>query len=289
MVILMQKISIVCSKSSYQNLINIPIISHFENFVEVLFVENLETIHNNFSSAKIDTLLVGDLGHRSFFHELYSLFEQCRLIYIPFIVYEGNKDFLCKLDNSDKSKIFVYFEWHYTNYAKNVSDLFKTGSFGSSGLNRIHLWLHKNYCQLILSRTNLFKLVDLVNFVSVANVKRYLLMQSSLVNNYIQLHCLHTDDSTTLISNFVSDSQIDNYFSLSMIGSDGAIYADDHYNSHLAVSNNNSSFVIQSPFHEYNLSDIFIELLSFSNANNSHIFPLIELPSLEDNLFALKI
>lgn len=289
MVTLMQNISIVCSKNSYQNLINIPIISHFENFVEVLFFENLGTFQNKFSSAEIDTLLVGDLGPRSFSHELYSLFEKYRIIFVPFVFYENNKNFICKLDNSNKSKIFVYFEWHYTNYAKNVSNLFKTGSFGNSGLNRIHLWLHKNYCQLISSRTNLFKLVDLVNFVSVANVKRYLLMQSSLVNNYIQLHCLHTDNSTTLISNFVSDSQIDNYFSLSMIGSDGAIYADDHYNSHLAVSNGNSSFVVQSPFHEYNLSDVFIELLSFSNENNSHIFPLIDLPSLEDNLLALKI
>ena len=284
----MRNFYILSFRKNFQNISKILNLYHPNKFGQTCFVQNLDSIKKDLPNFESQVLFVGDVIQEPAFSDPFLL-EKFSLIFIPFSIYEKEKDVLLSLNDEIKNNIHIYLEWRYTSYLKNTLDLLSTGNFGHCGINRLHIWLNKTYCSSVVSESNTFRLVDIANSISLSKVRSFLVMESKMEKNFLQMHCLHEDRSTSLISNFVSDSQYSNYFSLTIIGSDGAIYADDHQNIHLVSNNHGSSFEVQSPFNEYDLRDVFNDLSLFPNNFDSRMIPLIDLPDLEKSLSSQRI
>ena len=284
----MHNFYILSSIKNFQNISKILPLYHPNKFGQIYFIQSLNSIKKDLPNFKSEVLFLGDVIREPVFNDPYLL-GNFSLIFIPFSIYEKEKDVLLGLNDEIKNNIHVYLEWRYTCYLKNTLDLLRTGNFGHCGINRLHIWMNKSYCSSVVSEPNIYRLIDIANSISISKARSFLVMKSKIEKNFLQIHCLHEDHSTSLISNFVSDSQYSNYFSLTIVGSDGAIYADDHQNIHLVSTNYGSNFEVQSPFNEYDLLDVFNDLSLFPNNTGSRIIPLINLPNLEKSFLAKEL
>lgn len=120
---------------------------------------------------------------------------------------------------------------HQWRYAPNVIPLQESrllGQLGEPGLLRIHHWLAAETCPTSLA----FHQVDLSHwFFSGKPSSRYCHSGS----DYLQLHLGYPDSGMTLIDIATNRAGSNDYYSMHLIGSHGAAYADDHENSHLLL------------------------------------------------------
>lgn len=120
---------------------------------------------------------------------------------------------------------------HQWRYAPNVIPLQESrlrGQLGEPGLLRIHHWLTAETCPASLA----FHQVDLSHwFFSGKPSSRY----SHSRSDYLQLHLGYPDSGMSLIDIATNRAGSNDYYSMHLIGSHGAAYADDHENSHLLL------------------------------------------------------
>lgn len=135
---------------------------------------------------------------------------------------------------------------------QTVKQVLDTGKLGAPGLLRIHRWepaLRDDEGQgrgsaadgVDCSFAHLLRDIDLANWLfgelptSIFAVSRRLAATSSQRPDYVQLHLGFHGGGMALLD-FTSGLPMDDaYFSLSLIGSSGATYADDHHNMQLLM------------------------------------------------------
>ena len=122
----------------------------------------------------------------------------------------------------------------------SVNSSHDSGKLGVPGLLRTHLWVTDDLPAEQLSPD----LVDLALcfFGTGAQIVHCLRRP-----NYLQLHLGFSGDAMALIDIATRRPGADMYFSMHLIGSDGAIYADDHRNAQLLFAGDGTRALIHQP------------------------------------------
>jgi predicted dehydrogenase len=109
------------------------------------------------------------------------------------------------------------------------------GELGEPGLLRVHRWVDDRGGEL---NQLLVREIDLANFLfgrppeTVYAVAR----ENGESPRFVQVHLGFTDGGMAMIDISTCLPEGDNYYSLSLIGTDGSVYADDHHNMQLLYS-----------------------------------------------------
>jgi predicted dehydrogenase len=130
---------------------------------------------------------------------------------------------------------------------QSVKEQLDTGTLGEPGLLRIHSWESADPADPI-QQTPCVREIDLACWLfRQSPTQVYAVASSSEVlpetNDYTQVHLGFANGGMSLIDKCRSLPAGDSYFSLSMIGSTGAAYADDHRNMQLSFRGGRPSAV----------------------------------------------
>ena len=119
-------------------------------------------------------------------------------------------------------------EWRFAPNVIPVQESRSRGQLGEPGLLRIHHWLTAEACPATLA----FHQVDLAHwFFSSPPSSHYF----HTGHNYLQVHLGYPESGMALIDLATDRPGNADYYSMHLIGSDGAAYADDHENNHLLL------------------------------------------------------
>ncbi len=117
-------------------------------------------------------------------------------------------------------------EWRFLPNILPVHECREAGKLGDSGLLRIHHWLPGEMSM----RQAAFPQVDLVlSFFGTTAEVSHLLTRP----DYLQIHLGFPGDGMAMIDIATNRLGLEPYYSMHLIGSDGAAYADDHRNAQL--------------------------------------------------------
>lgn len=119
-------------------------------------------------------------------------------------------------------------EWRFAPNIIPVQESRSCGQLGEPGLLRIHQWTQRQACPATLA----FHQVDLSNWFFPGQPSSH---YSNINPDYLQLHLGYPDSGMALIDIATSRPGQNDYYSMHLIGSQGAAYADDHENSHLLL------------------------------------------------------
>ena len=123
---------------------------------------------------------------------------------------------------------------HPWRYAPNIVPLQESrlrGLLGEPGLLRIHHWLAAEDCPSSLA----FHQVDLSHWFFSGHPTSCYTYSGP---DYLQLHLGYPDSGMSLIDIATNRNGSNDYYSMHLIGSHGAGYADDHANGHLLLNEN---------------------------------------------------
>ena len=145
--------------------------------------------------------------------------------------------------------------------ARAVKDAVAKGELGSPGLVRIHRWIGSDHTgedwESDAAKSGglaLHKLgpdLDLFNWLFMGMPTNVYAVGRSLkggkaIPDYVQVHLGFPDGGMAMLDLTTVLPPGDGYFSLSVIGSTGAAYADDHHNTHLLYQGGRPRSVISS-------------------------------------------
>lgn len=111
------------------------------------------------------------------------------------------------------------------------------GKLGDPGLLRSHLWVSATTPTEHLA----FDHLDLANCLFGIKAE---LVHCLRKTDYLQLHLGFPNDGMALIDIATNRPGADSYFSMHLIGSDGAIYADDHRNAQLLFTSGGTQTLV---------------------------------------------
>ncbi len=166
-------------------------------------------------------------------------------------------------------------EWRFAPNVIPVQESRSCGQLGEPGLLRIHQWATTQGCPVTLA----FHQVDLSNWFFPGHPNSH---YSHVTPDYLQLHLGYPDSGMTLIDIAANRPGDRDYYSMHLIGSQGAAYADDHENSHLLLGRTGLHSLI-SPANE---------VMTIRNMLREFVAGIIEdrpwIVTLEDTLSALQ-
>ena len=178
------------------------------------------------------------------------------------------------LEALDKLRIMPAHQWRFSPSILPVQESRANGQLGEPGLLRTHHWLSSNVPPTSAS----FAQVDLAHWFFGSAPNRIHTLSRV---NYLQLHLGFPANGMALIDTATNRPGNDDYYSLHLIGSSGAAYADDHRNAHLLLAEQGS----QALMHQQD------EVLAIQNMLSEFVAGLREnrdwKVSLEDTLNAL--
>ena len=163
----------------------------------------------------------------------------------------------------NNTKLCIGSQWRFTPNILSVKSSINSGKLGDIGLIRLHNWI-KNKKDKSKSFDKLyFQLIDLILWLFPSNLKKLFMMRSSISSNCYQLHLVFDNEGMAILDNVQINNKKQSYFSLTVIGQNGATYADDHRNMNLF-------------FNEKNLNAIKVNqgILDLSNQIEQFIFHL---------------
>jgi len=133
-------------------------------------------------------------------------------------------------------------EWRFLPEILPVAECHAADQLGAPGLLRIHHWLAAD----LPPRRAAFAQVDLAHwFFGSPPARAHFLTRP----HYLQLHLGFPGDGMALIDLATNRPGTASYYSMHLIGSEGAAYADDHRNAHLLIGGEGSRAIV----HEQNL------------------------------------
>lgn len=142
---------------------------------------------------------------------------------------------------------------HWHPYRRTIHDSLNADQLGEPGLLRIHRWLGKNEPKPQSRLDQVFEAVDVSDLGLGLPQRVYATSalpdgaeDASQPLDYLQIHFGYADRSSALIDIAHIDAPT-GYHNVSLIGADGAAYADDHANMHLPLSDEAVSGVPGSP------------------------------------------
>jgi predicted dehydrogenase len=131
--------------------------------------------------------------------------------------------------------------WRFAPNILPVSECLANGQLGEAGLLRTHHWLaNKENREALLAAPQ----IDLAHWFFGAAPSR---VHSLARPNYLQMHLAYPNDGMALIDIATNRPGRDDYYSLHLIGSDGAAYADDHRNAQLHFAGDGSHALLRQP------------------------------------------
>jgi len=113
------------------------------------------------------------------------------------------------------------------------------GHLGEPGLLRVHLWHHESLPLQSLS----FGQIDLAHWFFGATPNH---VHSLSRPDYLQWHLGFPNDGMAIIDVAACRPSPHPYYSMHLIGSDGAAYADDHHNAHLLFDRKGSHALLHA-------------------------------------------
>ncbi|MDP6795265.1 MAG: Gfo/Idh/MocA family oxidoreductase [Verrucomicrobiota bacterium] len=122
--------------------------------------------------------------------------------------------------------------WRFIPSIQSVKRSIDAGKLGQAGLLRIHRWLPPDEGGGSLSE-HILPDADLACWLFGGAPKTVWSLQSAANPDYIQFHLGFANDGMAMIDVAASLPSGGDYFSLTMIGDTGAVYADDHHNMNL--------------------------------------------------------
>ena len=123
--------------------------------------------------------------------------------------------------------------WRFRPSQTEIKDTVAAGSLGVPGLLRVHLWRSLGCDTEALVARDAVEALDLAIWLFGALPERLYAVGRS---GYVQIHCGFPGDAMAVIDCTNAGGEGGGYSSLSLIGSQGAAYADDHHNRNLLFS-----------------------------------------------------
>lgn len=139
-------------------------------------------------------------------------------------------------------KVMPAHLWRFLPSVSAVQDSHSSGQLGDPGLLRTHHWI----CEERPTNQVAFPQVDLALWFFGASPKQTHGLQSPL---YLQIHLGFEKDGMAMIDLATAHPGSTDYYSMHLIGSTGAAYADDHRNAHLLFGSEGT----QALLHRQNL------------------------------------
>lgn len=134
----------------------------------------------------------------------------------------------CDVDEIVAEKVMPAHPWRFLPNVAPLHLQLIAGHLGAPGLLRSHYWTPDS-ADL---RAALFAQVDLSHWLFDATPTTTYAAQRP---DYAQVHLGYADERMAMIDVATNRPGTDDYFSIHVIGSDGAAYADDHRNTHLVL------------------------------------------------------
>ena len=131
-----------------------------------------------------------------------------------------------QLRELERTPLMPAHQWRYAPNIIPVQDSRSSGQLGEPGLLRIHHWLTADTSPFSMA----FHQVDLSHWFFSGQPSSHYAHSGS---DYLQLHLGYPESGMSLIDIATNRSGSSDYYSMHLIGSHGAAYADDHENSHL--------------------------------------------------------
>ena len=123
-------------------------------------------------------------------------------------------------------RIMPAHQWRFSPSVLPVAESRRIGQLGEPGLLRIHHWLTTPSDPLAMA----FAQVDLAHWFFGCRPRH---IHTLSRENYLHYHLGFPDGGMALIDIATSRPGEENYYSMHLVGSEGAAYADDHRNVHL--------------------------------------------------------
>jgi predicted dehydrogenase len=139
---------------------------------------------------------------------------------------------------SSSTSVMPAHIWRFFPSIRQVHHRHARGHLGEPGLLRIHHWRPERQPVRGLG----FGEVDLALWLfGSMPVSRH----SFTLTDYLQLHLGFPNDGMAVIDVASNRPGLDPYYSLHLIGSEGAAYADDHHNAHLLMDQRGTQALLQ--------------------------------------------
>lgn len=211
-------------------------------------VEFLEQSRDSLDAVAIRCPLESrcDLGRAALLNGLHVLMTA------PFGLSVADADAIA--DEATQRGLVVYPERtaHWHPYRRTIHDALNADQLGEPGLVRIHHWLGRDDPKPSTRLDQAFQAVD-ISDLGFNKPRRVFATTSGDVDHdqndpldYLQIHLGYANGSSALIDVAHIDAAT-GYQNVSLIGSDGAAYADDHANMHLAISDESVSAIAGGP------------------------------------------
>lgn len=147
---------------------------------------------------------------------------------LPFLLDHPHKMSFDQLRELQGAPVMPAHQWRYAPNVVPLQESRLRGQLGDPGLLRIHHWLTAEACPAAMA----FHQVDLSHwFFSGTPSSRH----AHSGSDYLQLHLGYPDSGMSLIDIATNRNGSNDYYSMHLIGSHGAAYADDHDNGHLLL------------------------------------------------------
>ncbi|MEC7882035.1 MAG: Gfo/Idh/MocA family oxidoreductase [Verrucomicrobiota bacterium] len=138
----------------------------------------------------------------------------------------------CASMNETDTLLMPAHPWRFIPSIQAVKRSVDSGKLGNPGLLRIHRWLPEDSVALSASE-RIMPDVDLACWLFGNLPESVWSLQSAINKDYIQFHLGFSNGGMAMIDLVASLPAGGDYYSLTMIGSTGAAYADDHHNMNL--------------------------------------------------------
>lgn len=180
---------------------------------EALYTEALLRLHDvelTDTEEDADAVIASALGDRA----LPTLLDQPELADQAVLRHSGDRPLMPAL------------QWRFAPEILPVEESHASGQLGDPGLLRTHHWTTRP----LSPRTTAFHQVDLARWFFGDSPTRHHTVERE---HYLQIHLGFPGNGMALLDLATNRPGEDDYFSLHLVGSRGAAYADDHRNSHL--------------------------------------------------------
>ena len=145
---------------------------------------------------------------------------------LPTLLDQPDRIDLSSLVDLPSSRIMPAHLWRFSPSVLPVAESRRSGQLGEPGLLRIHHWLTTPSDPLAMA----FAQVDLAHWLFGCRPRH---IHTLSRENYLHYHLGFPDGGMALIDIATSRPGEENYYSMHLVGSEGAAYADDHRNVHL--------------------------------------------------------
>lgn len=174
------------------------------------------------------------------------------LVDLPFLDAKDSVQTLLASAQLSDAKLMIGQETRYLPAIQTVRESLDSGSLGIPGLIRLHRWEATTERDWL--KHQLIRDLDLVTWLF--NHSPTDIYARGDETNYLQIHLGFSEGGMALIDVSSAIPPGGDYFSLSVIGSTGAAYADDHHNAQLLFRGGDPSALITGQGHTHVLAQL---------------------------------